>query len=43
MDDPAAVLNTTLTVRSQFEDNAAFVNDMTFVKLSSTGKTATFK
>jgi len=41
--DPKALLQTRLTLRSRFEDDSVFLNDMTFVKLSSTGKTATFK
>ena len=41
--DPKALLQHKLTVRSHNEDDSVYLNDMTFDKLSSTGKTATLK
>jgi len=38
--DPKTLLNSTLTVRSAYADNATYQNDMTFIKLTPTGKTA---
>jgi len=41
--DPKERVNSRVTLRSRHDDNSVYRNDMTFVSLTSTGKTATFK
>jgi hypothetical protein len=41
--DPKKLVKSRVTIHSRFDDNSIYLNDMTFITLSSTGKTATFK
>ena len=41
--DPKKLIKSRVTIRSRYDDDSVYLNDMTFVTLSSTGKTATFK